>query len=82
MTPSHSEGFLCGEHCYDRFATMYNRKWHWENFETISCKECRKKLKAWLGVERHMKKLHSEKKAEKGKCCREEYTETYIKRHI
>ena len=76
------EVFPCGEHCDERFVSMYNRKRHLENLETITCTECGKKLKGWLGVKRHMKKLHSEKKAEKCKYCMGQYTETYMKRHI
>ena len=67
MTQIHSEGIPCGEHCDERFATMYNRKGLFENLETITCTECGEKLEGWLGVERHIKKLHSEKKAEKCK---------------
>ena len=77
------ERFPCRTHCDESFLTMYNRKHHLENLDSTTCKECGKEFKGWRGVERHMKQLHSEKKAEiECEHCRRQFKETYIKRHI
>ena len=74
--------FPHGTHCDERFKTMYNRRRHLENLDSTTCKECGKEFKGGRGVKRHMKKLHSEKKAEKCEYCMREFTETYMKRYI